>query len=124
MVHGRPPVSLYLEVGDEAVEVFVRDHGEGFDIDAVPADRFGVRESILGRVRRRGGTASVTSKPDRGTEVHLVVPVGPCLADDEPAAAQAGGDASVAVGTRADGRPNGRGRSKGKQNAAAKEQAT
>jgi len=124
VVHGRPPVSLYLEVGDEAVEVFVRDHGEGFDIDAVPADRFGVRESILGRVRRRGGTASVTSKPDRGTEVHLVVPVGPCLADDEPAAAQAVGEASVAVGTSPDGKPNGRGRSNGKQNAAAKEQAT
>nr|WP_202627449.1 ATP-binding protein [Cellulomonas sp. APG4] len=73
--HGRPPVSLYLEVGDGTAEVFVRDRGEGFDLDAVPDDRFGVRESILGRVRRRGGTASVTSRPDRGTEVHLCLPV-------------------------------------------------
>jgi signal transduction histidine kinase len=41
--HGRPPVSLYLEAGPEEVEVFVRDRGDGFDPDAVPADRFGVR---------------------------------------------------------------------------------
>ncbi|NMR18967.1 ATP-binding protein [Cellulomonas fimi] len=81
VVHGRPPVSLYLEVAPDAVEVFVRDRGDGFDLDAVPSDRFGVRESILGRVRRRGGTATVTSRPERGTEVHLRVPV----AGDAPA---------------------------------------
>jgi len=76
--HGRPPVSLYLEVGTDDVEVFVRDHGDGFDVDAIGPDRFGVRESIMGRVHRRGGTATVTCKPGRGTEVHLVVPVAPC----------------------------------------------
>jgi len=74
VVHGSAPVSLYLEVAPDAVEVFVRDRGEGFDLDAVPQDRFGVRESIMGRVRRRGGTATVTYRPDRGTEVHLRVP--------------------------------------------------
>ncbi len=76
VVHGRPPVSLYLEVGPDVVEVFVRDRGDGFDLDAVGADRFGVRESIMGRVRRRGGTARVTSSPERGTEVALAMPVG------------------------------------------------
>jgi signal transduction histidine kinase len=85
VIHGRAPVSLYLEVGDEQVEVFVRDHGDGFDVDDIPADRFGIRESILGRVRRRGGTASVTCKAS-GTEVHLAMPVGPCPADDEASA--------------------------------------
>lgn len=74
VTHGRAPVSLYLEVRDEALEVFVRDRGDGFDLDQVAPDRFGVRESILGRVRRRGGTASVTSSPQRGTEVHVVMP--------------------------------------------------
>jgi signal transduction histidine kinase/phage shock protein PspC (stress-responsive transcriptional regulator) len=72
--HGRPPYSLYLEVTDAQVEVFVRDHGDGFDLDAVPTDRFGVRESIIGRVTRRGGTATVQSRPGRGTEVHLCLP--------------------------------------------------
>ena len=76
VVHGRPPVSLYLEVGPDEVEVFVRDHGDGFDVDDIGPDRFGVRESIMGRVHRRGGTATVTSRPDRGTEVHLLLPVG------------------------------------------------
>ena len=65
-----------LEVGPDEVEVFVRDHGDGFDVDAIGPDRFGVRESIMGRVHRRGGTATVTSRPDRGTEVHLLLPVG------------------------------------------------
>ncbi|MBX9244667.1 PspC domain-containing protein [Actinotalea ferrariae] len=75
VVHGRPPVSLYLEVGADQVEVFVRDRGDGFDLAEVPGDRFGVRESIIGRVRRRGGTATVQSRPGRGTEVHLCLPV-------------------------------------------------
>lgn len=75
VTHGRPPVSLYLEVVEDKVEVFVRDHGDGFDLDEVPADRFGVRESIIGRLRRRGGTATVTSRGDRGTEVHLCLPI-------------------------------------------------
>ncbi len=74
VVHGRPPVSLYLEVGAAEVEVFVKDRGDGFDVDAIGPDRFGVRESIMGRVRRRGGTATVTSRPGHGTEVHLCMP--------------------------------------------------
>jgi signal transduction histidine kinase len=73
VTHGRPPFSLYLEAGDDGVEVFVRDHGDGFALPEVPADRFGVRESIVGRVERRGGSATVTSRPGR-TEVHLRMP--------------------------------------------------
>ncbi|WP_243738390.1 ATP-binding protein [Cellulomonas shaoxiangyii] len=96
VVHGRPPVSLYLEAGPAVTEVFVRDRGDGFDLDAVGPDRFGVRESIMGRVRRRGGTARVTSSPARGTEVHLCMPVGgapppgdvPAGDPDDPAAAR------------------------------------
>jgi signal transduction histidine kinase/phage shock protein PspC (stress-responsive transcriptional regulator) len=74
VTHGRAPYSLYLEVVENQVEVFVRDHGDGFEIDTVPTDRFGVRESIIGRVQRRGGTATVKSRPGRGTEVHLCLP--------------------------------------------------
>jgi signal transduction histidine kinase/phage shock protein PspC (stress-responsive transcriptional regulator) len=84
VVHGRPPVSLYLEVADDGVEVFVRDRGDGFDLDSVPSDRFGVRESIMGRVRRRGGTATVNTRPQRGTEVHLRVPVRRPAANGHP----------------------------------------
>ncbi len=74
VAHGGPPYSVYLEVGDAAVEVFVRDRGDGFDMDDVRPDRFGVRESILGRVQRRGGKAEIISRPGWGTEVRLRVP--------------------------------------------------
>ena len=72
--HGAAPVSAYVEVGSESVEAFVRDHGPGFDLDAVPQDRFGVRESILGRMSRHGG-AAVLRRLEQGTEVSLTLPV-------------------------------------------------
>ena len=65
------PVSVYAEATDDAVEVFVRDRGPGFDPDAVPADRRGVRESIVGRMERHGGSALIHSVPGEGTEVEL-----------------------------------------------------
>jgi signal transduction histidine kinase len=68
---GAGSVSVYAEAGDEEVEVFVRDRGPGFDVDAVPADRRGVRESIVGRMERHGGTALIHSVPGEGTEVEL-----------------------------------------------------
>ncbi|NNG40043.1 PspC domain-containing protein [Flexivirga sp. ID2601S] len=68
--HGAPPVSVYLEVGPRQVEAFVRDHGSGFALDEVPDDRLGVRESIIGRMRRHGGEAEVRRRDD-GTEVRL-----------------------------------------------------
>jgi signal transduction histidine kinase len=72
--HGAPPVSVYVEVGSEVVEAFVRDHGPGFDLAAVPQDRFGVRESILGRMSRHGGSAGVR-RLEHGTEVSIALPV-------------------------------------------------
>jgi len=72
--HGSVPVSAYVEVGSERVEAFVRDHGPGFDVDAVPQDRLGVRESILGRMARHGGSAAVR-RLENGTEVSLSLPV-------------------------------------------------
>ncbi len=71
--HGAPPVTAYVEIGPTGVEAFVRDRGEGFDPDAVPADRLGVRRSILGRMQRHGGTAQVRRRDD-GTEVELTLP--------------------------------------------------
>jgi phage shock protein PspC (stress-responsive transcriptional regulator) len=70
---GDGPLSLYAEVDPERVQVFVRDRGPGFDPAAVPADRRGVRESIVGRMERHGGRALVHSVPGQGTEVELVM---------------------------------------------------
>ncbi|GGV74775.1 histidine kinase [Streptomyces thermoviolaceus subsp. thermoviolaceus] len=65
------PVQVYAEVEGRTVFVSVRDRGPGFDLDAIPADRMGVRESIIGRMERNGGTARVRAVPDGGTEVEL-----------------------------------------------------
>jgi signal transduction histidine kinase len=67
------PVALYAEVDAERIEVFVRDRGPGFDPAAVPADRRGVSESIVGRMERHGGRAVVNTAPGEGTEIELVI---------------------------------------------------
>ncbi|MGW9025451.1 PspC domain-containing protein [Streptomyces sp. NPDC055722] len=64
-------VQVYAEVEGRTVFVSVRDRGPGFDLDAIPADRMGVRESIIGRMERNGGTARLRAVPSGGTEVEL-----------------------------------------------------
>jgi signal transduction histidine kinase len=66
-------VSLYAEVEPAQVTVFVRDRGIGFDLDAVGPDRRGVADSIIGRVRRNGGRATIHTALGEGTEVELVM---------------------------------------------------
>jgi len=67
------PVSVYAEADDTRLTVFVRDRGPGFDPSAVPADRRGVRESIVGRMERHGGRATIASAAEQGTEIELVL---------------------------------------------------
>ncbi|UIZ93269.1 PspC domain-containing protein [Corynebacterium sp. CNCTC7651] len=70
-------IDVYAEHLAGELTVFVRDRGAGFDVDAVPEDRHGVRDSIFGRMERAGGTARITSAPGEGTEVELTVPAPP-----------------------------------------------
>jgi signal transduction histidine kinase len=67
------PVDVYAESADGRTQVFVRDRGPGFALEEVPADRRGVRESIVGRMERHGGHARITSDAQGGTEVELVL---------------------------------------------------
>ncbi len=85
--HGRPPVSVYAEIGPLGSEVFVRDHGDGFDLADVAEDRLGVRESILGRMARAGGSARIR-RLQRGTEIVLTLPPAAGEEATGPAAAQ------------------------------------
>ena len=48
------PVAVYAEMAPERAQVFMRDRGDGFDPERVPADRRGLGESIIGRMRRQG----------------------------------------------------------------------
>ncbi|NUP67300.1 MAG: PspC domain-containing protein [Nonomuraea sp.] len=70
-----PSISVYAEVEGSEVTIFVKDRGKGFDLEAVPLDRMGIRESIIGRMERHGGTARVRTEPGEGTEVMLTMKV-------------------------------------------------
>lgn len=61
-------VAGYADPG--SVVVRVRDAGDGFDLEAIPADRLGIRGSIMARVTAVGGRSDIESGPS-GTTVTL-----------------------------------------------------
>jgi len=67
------PVRLYAEIEKSGARVFIDDRGPGFDPKSIPADRHGVRESIIGRMERYGGKAEIRSDSGDGTEVELTM---------------------------------------------------
>lgn len=71
---GADRCAVYAEVEADAVVAYVRDRGQGFDLDAVAPDRQGVRGSIIDRVERHRGEATVASTPGEGTEVVIRMP--------------------------------------------------
>jgi signal transduction histidine kinase/phage shock protein PspC (stress-responsive transcriptional regulator) len=71
---GSTEVSVYVEVEDDAISAYVRDHGSGFDPHGVAPDRRGIADSIVGRLERYGGSAHVDSRPGDGTEVVMRLP--------------------------------------------------
>jgi signal transduction histidine kinase/phage shock protein PspC (stress-responsive transcriptional regulator) len=71
---GVTSVSVYVEAEPEGITAYVRDEGKGFDPEAVPPDRRGIRDSIRGRIERQGGTVTITSEPGGGTEVAVHLP--------------------------------------------------
>jgi signal transduction histidine kinase len=70
-----PSVKIYIEVEPERISMFVRDLGKGFDLANVPEDRQGISGSIVERMARHGGRATITSSPGTGTEVELILPL-------------------------------------------------
>jgi signal transduction histidine kinase len=71
---GSETISVYVEVEPGMVSAFVRDQGRGFDPAAVPPDRRGIADSIVGRIERRGGTVTIDSTAGTGTEVVIRLP--------------------------------------------------
>jgi signal transduction histidine kinase len=72
---GVADIAVYVEVEDGQVTAFVRDRGRGFVLEAVPADRQGIRGSIQARILRLGGTTEINSEPGAGTEVQIQLPL-------------------------------------------------
>ncbi len=71
---GAGKVDVYAEASVGGIDVFVRDRGIGFDPETVADDRHGLRDSIVERMRRHGGTATVKTTPGSGTEIRLHQP--------------------------------------------------
>jgi signal transduction histidine kinase len=67
-------VSVFVQVGDAEVSAYVHDRGRGFDASAA-SDRRGIADSIVKRLERYDGRASVRSTPGEGTEVELHLPL-------------------------------------------------
>jgi signal transduction histidine kinase len=72
---GAELVSVYGEASPTEAQVFIKDRGKGFDPATVPESRQGLRESIVGRMERHGGSAKIISSPGSGTEVRLRLPL-------------------------------------------------
>jgi len=53
------------------VRITISDNGRGFDASIIPAERLGVRVSILGQMERIGGTATLLTAPGQGTNIIL-----------------------------------------------------
>jgi signal transduction histidine kinase len=68
--------SVRVHRDGDTVWVEIVDEGKGFDASNVPENRYGVARSLVERMARIGGTASVDSKPGAGTRVRLESPVG------------------------------------------------
>lgn len=74
LVEGRTRVADRRRGADRRVGLRIRvvDHGRGFDPSAIPQLRLGIRGSILRRVNALdGGSATVSSRPGRGTTVRI-----------------------------------------------------
>jgi signal transduction histidine kinase len=78
--HCRPhtPSWVLVEAEPAAITVTVRDDGPGIPdgrlAQAAAEGRLGVAQSIQGRMRHLGGTATISSAPGQGTEVELRLP--------------------------------------------------
>ncbi|MBL3698935.1 ATP-binding protein [Leucobacter luti] len=72
--HAGGDVTVFLESRGERISIDVTDRGPGLGLEHLPAGRMGVRESILGRMERAGGTARIVPGPGGGTSVRLGIP--------------------------------------------------
>jgi len=72
---GATVAEINLSYSPEAITLTVTDAGVGFDLDAVPHDRLGLRLSIIDRVESVGGSVKIFSALGAGTSVLITLPV-------------------------------------------------
>ena len=70
-------VDVRIQVTDTGIEAMVKDNGKGFDPSGVAAESAGKSMGLLSMRERSellGGSLSVHSSPDRGSEIILFIP--------------------------------------------------
>lgn len=72
---GSESAEIFLDVSSSSLSIMIVDQGVGFSIDAIPADRLGIRHSIIQRIESVGGNVKIWSAAGAGTSVVLVVPL-------------------------------------------------
>jgi signal transduction histidine kinase len=72
---GTAEATVCVEPSDGRMAIVVSDSGTGFAPESVRSNRYGVAESIVGRMTRVGGHAELTSSLGHGTVVRMEWPV-------------------------------------------------
>lgn len=72
---GQSSVEVVILSAGEYISVTVIDTGHGFDPEAIPEDRMGIRLSVQARVESVGGRMRIWSNPETGTAVMLQIPI-------------------------------------------------
>ena len=72
---GQSSAEVVVLAADEAITVTIIDSGVGFDPQAVPEDRLGLRLSVHRRIEDAGGTVNVWTGEGIGTAIMLKVPL-------------------------------------------------
>lgn len=67
------PIYVVAECEPERSRITVRDRGPGFSIADIGPDRRGIRDSIIGRLERRGGIVRIRPSVAGGTEVEMTI---------------------------------------------------
>jgi signal transduction histidine kinase len=67
---GVQKIDLYAELRSDRTKIFVRDRGTGFDPQKSATGR-GIDHGLLSRVQAVGGTVTISTSPDGGTEVAM-----------------------------------------------------
>ena len=70
-------VDVQFQVTDTGLEAMIKDNGKGFDTSRVASDSAGKSKGLLSMRERSellGGSLSVKSSPDKGSEIILFIP--------------------------------------------------
>lgn len=82
---GAAVAEINLNYSTDAVTVTITDSGVGFDLEAVPPDRLGLRASIVDRVESVGGVVKIWTAPGAGTSIIMTLPVQQVIATHDEA---------------------------------------